>query len=334
MAQITLNSTGVASDGALVLQSNGTTTAVTITTAQNVGIGTASPSVPFDVQANSSAQGIRVRGRASGDSSSVAFYSNNNATEQLSIFSSSSENAFFGTGSRPMTFSTNNAERMQIDSSGNVGIGTSSPSAKLHVVGDALANTFKLIANTTVSGSDATIFRPADNTLAFSTNGAERARIDSSGNLLVGTTTSTGRVAVQVAANGDPGVYFRNQSGTNVGQIQVSSASTVYVTSSDYRLKENVTSMTGALSAVAALKPCTYTWKESGEASQGFIAHELAEVCPDAVVGEKDAVDEEGNIKPQGIDTSFLVATLTAAIQEQQALITTLTDRITALEAK
>jgi len=181
MAQITLNSTGVASDGALVLQSNGTTTAVTITTAQNVGIGTASPSVPFDVQANSSAQGIRVRGRASGDSSSVAFYSNNNATEQLSIFSSSSENAFFGTGSRPMTFSTNNAERMQIDSSGNVGIGTSSPSAKLHVVGDALANTFKLIANTTVSGSDATIFRPADNTLAFSTNGTERARINSSG---------------------------------------------------------------------------------------------------------------------------------------------------------
>jgi hypothetical protein len=61
---------------------------------------------------------------------------------------------------------------------------------------------------------------------------------------------------------------------------------------------------------------------------------ELAEVAPDAVTGEKDAVNEDGSIKPQGIDTSFLVATLTAAIQEQQALITALTARITALENK
>jgi len=275
-----------------------------------------------------------------------------------------------GTAGDAISFS----QVMTLDASGNLGVGTTSFSSKLQVLGPVGslndgAGTMRL--ETFAAGTDvlnalgagitfaqrwldaassvrvAGIYGVKGNStgsfggaLAFYTQPnsgadmAERARIDSSGNLLVGTTTSTGRVAVQVAANGDPGVYFRNQSGTNVGQIQVSSASTVYVTSSDYRLKENVTSMTGALSAVAALKPCTYTWKESGEASQGFIAHELAEVCPDAVVGEKDAVDEEGNIKPQGIDTSFLVATLTAAIQEQQALITTLTDRITALEAK
>ena len=64
--------------------------------------------------------------------------------------------------------------------------------------------------------------------------------------------------------------------------------------------------------------------------SQGFIAHELQEVCPSAVTGEKDAVNEDGSIKPQGIDTSFLVATLTAAIQEQQAIID---EQKTALEA-
>jgi hypothetical protein len=92
--------------------------------------------------------------------------------------------------------------------------------------------------------------------------------------------------------------------------------------------------MTGALARVAALKPVTYSWKADGSAGEGFIAHELAEVVPDAVVGEKDAVNEDGSIKPQGIDTSFLVATLTAAIQEQQAIINDLKARIETLESK
>ena len=90
--------------------------------------------------------------------------------------------------------------------------------------------------------------------------------------------------------------------------------------------------MTGALTKVLALKPVTYKWKDGNKDGQGFIAHELAEVCPDAVTGEKDAVDAEGNIKSQGIDTSKLVATLTAAIQEQQTLIENLTTRLNALE--
>ena len=87
-----------------------------------------------------------------------------------------------------ITFDTSGAERLRIDQTGKVGIGTTSPSAKLHVSGDSVANTFKLIANTSVSGSDATIFRPADNTMAFSTNGAERMRIDSAGKVGIGTT--------------------------------------------------------------------------------------------------------------------------------------------------
>jgi hypothetical protein len=70
---------------------------------------------------------------------------------------------------------------------------------------------------------------------------------------------------------------------------------------------------------VAALNPCTYKWKADGCEGQGFIAHELQDVCPDAVTGEKDAVNEDGSIKAQAIDTSFLVATLTAAIQELKA---------------
>jgi len=91
--------------------------------------------------------------------------------------------------------------------------------------------------------------------------------------------------------------------------------------------------MTGALAKVALLKPVTYTWKVDGSDGEGFIAHELQEVKPDCVTGTKDEVDAEGNPKYQGVDTSFLVATLTAAIQEQQTIINDLKARVTALEA-
>jgi len=141
-------------------------------------------------------------------------------------------------------------------------------------------------------------------------------------------------------------MIFGNSSSDAVGSIATSGSATSYNTSSDYRLKQDIAPITGALAKVAALKPVTYKWKFDGSDGEGFIAHELAEVCPHAVTGEKDAVqtveikDEDGNVtgtevRPihQGIDTSFLVATLTAAIQEQQALITALTARITALEA-
>ena len=88
------------------------------------------------------------------------------------------------------------------------------------------------------------------------------------------------------------------------------------------------------MAKVSALKPVTYKWKLDDSNGEGFIAHELAEVCPHAVVGEKDAVDADGNPQYQGIDTSFLVATLTAALQEAHGLIKDLQVRVNALEAK
>jgi hypothetical protein len=127
-------------------------------------------------------------------------------------------------------------------------------------------------------------------------------------------------------------VFGRASDGTIVGNITTTSSTTAYNTSSDYRLKENVTPMVGALDKVALLKPITYKWKVDGSSGEGFIAHELAEVIPDCVSGEKDAVDEEGKPVYQGVDTSFLVATLTAAIQEQQTIINDLKARVTALE--
>jgi hypothetical protein len=137
-------------------------------------------------------------------------------------------------------------------------------------------------------------------------------------------------------------VFYRAGSADAVGFISTTAGATQYVTSSDYRLKENIAPMTGALTTVSALKPVTYNWKANGSNSQGFIAHELQAVVPECVVGEKDAVetytDEDGieQTKPkyQGIDTSFLVATLTAAIQEQQTIINDLKARVETLEAK
>jgi hypothetical protein len=178
-----------------------------------------------------------------------------------------------------------------------------------------------------------------------STATTEKMRLDSSGNLLVGTTSDLGGLGgrVQIASGASRGIVqsinsnVRMQeylvSGTAVGFISNNGTATTYSTSSDYRLKENIQPMTGALAKVSALKPCTYKWKVDGSDGEGFIAHELQAVCPDAVTGEKDAVDAEGNPQYQGIDTSFLVATLTAAIQEQQAIITALTARVAALES-
>jgi len=185
----------------------------------------------------------------------------------------------------------------------------------------------------------------------------ERVRITAVGDFLIGTTSApnTSGGGSGFINDGENRWQLRmNQSTTDaralqsfnnpnggVGSIQTSGTSTSYNTSSDYRLKENIAPMTGALAKVALLKPCTYKWKTDGTDGEGFIAHELAEVCPHAVAGAKDAVDADNNPIHQGVDTSFLVATLTAAIQElkaindtQAATITALTARIVALENK
>ncbi len=321
-----------------------------------------------------------------------------------------------------IAFAEGGTEAMRLDSSGNVGIGTTSGAAGLNVykygstwtgagastypypagnvflqVGGVASqnnwigitgnyNTSTGSANILLQanlqdtnnqagnyiGSEATAIGQAALTFGRMIGAAtvggnaaksEAMRIDSSGKLIMasvadgtlgtiqaGITANTGstNAIISVAANAN-GAYpfgargestnqglvgFFNSSNTAIASITKSGNSVAYNTSSDYRLKENIIPMTGALNKVAQLKPVTYTWKEDGSSGQGFIAHELQEVISDAVFGEKDAVDKDGNIKPQGVDTSFLVATLTAAIQEQQTIINDLKARIETLEAK
>jgi hypothetical protein len=280
---------------------------------------------------------------------------------------------------------------MRIDSSGNVGIGTNAPSQRLSIQGadfvsssfngagfgdaterlrigykDGVPDTGIVSAQILAQAAALHVAARSDTNsfIMFHTTGSERARIDASGNLLVGTTTNTFGEKLAVVASGVTSntayflfnssddrdnvvlrhqrasggtgatqISFKNSGGTTVGTIQTNGTVTVYNTSSDYRLKHDIQPMTGALAKVAQLKPVTYKWKVDDRESQGFIAHELQEVVPECVSGEKDAVNKDGSIKPQGIDTSFLVATLTAAMQEQQAIIEALEARITALEA-
>jgi hypothetical protein len=218
------------------------------------------------------------------------------------------------------------------------------------------AGTASLPGVTTSGDTNTGTFYPAADTIGWATGGLERFRIDSSGTPMFNTTSqlirggetfrvqlNAGIASFITTTGGFPVIALRN-SGTNgfmmafnnatteCGTISSSGNNVAYNTSSDYRLKENIKAMTGALEKIAALKPVTFNWKSDGSDGQGFIAHELQSVVPDAVTGEKDAVDDEGNPRYQGVDTSFLVATLTAAIQELSAKLDAAVAEIEALK--
>jgi hypothetical protein len=300
-------------------------------TSTGLGIGTSSPAAKLDVGYVAGSVALRVSRDAN---NRLDFYQGGG----VSYIDSSPAGG-------QIAFATVGTERMRLDTSGNLGIGTSSPAYKLQITNTSASAFVSVVSvNTGTAGillgdtDSATVGRIEYandvNSMAIYTNGSERARIDSSGNLLIGLTSITTATSrsygnafsgssayanwISWGEGTQTHAVFRN--GTNqVGSIVTTSTTTTYNTSSDYRLKNTIAPMTGALAKVAALKPVTYKWNADGSDGEGFIAHELAEVCPQAVTGEKDAVDEEGNPKYQGIDVSFLVATLTAAIQELKA---------------
>jgi len=293
-----------------------------------------------------------------------------NATPTSSGLISSADN------SGVLALQTGGTTAVTVDASQNVGIG-GTPSNKLDVIGSTATTKIRSLATTGATyylgqNDGGNLSVGVDNNtgsavcgvayaqyvwgsgyltpLIFGCNNTERMRIDSSGNLLVGTTNSTGDgsgLELLPAANnggfigfkksassasGDRYTYFA-RNGSVIGSITQSGTTAVaYNTSSDYRLKENIAPMTGALATVSALKPVTYKWKSDNSFGQGFIAHELAEIVPDCVTGEKDAIDADGKPVYQGIDTSFLVATLTAAIQELNAKVEAQAAEIQALK--
>ena len=264
-------------------------------------------------------------------------------------------------------------ERMRIASDGNVSIGTTADNFRLWAVGgidtniifrvdgeDTTSEYFSVgidnnsaIISAGAAGSQSTdlVFRTAS-----AGTEAERMSITSEGFICADSTTRSNKAD---ATSSTGGFKFQASSGSNtvrcegftsntlerfhisftngngvVGSISTNGSATAFNTSSDYRLKENVTAVTDGITRLQQLKPSRFNFiADPDKTVDGFLAHEAAAVVPEAVTGEKDAVDENGNPEYQGIDQSKLVPLLTAALQEAVAKIEVLEAKVAALES-
>jgi hypothetical protein len=252
-----------------------------------------------------------------------------------------------GDDSGILNIQTNETTAITVDASQNVGIGATTPADALNI---GVGKKFRVTHSASVyqqifSSSSGNFINAFGDTLQFNADSgsmylATNGDFVVAGPYAVPPTTSFGKISSSgIFQSGRTGTgsqpmmeFFNGNSG--VGSIYTNGSNTSYNTSSDYRLKQDIAPMTGALVKVTQLKPVTYKWKVDGADGEGFIAHELAEVFPQAVTGQKDEVDEDEKPKYQAIDTSFLVATLTAALQETKALIDTQAETINALTAR
>jgi len=300
----------------------GGTARVTVDSSGDVGIGTSSPSVKLDVE-DPATTVARLSCTATGTyTTKLGFKTQNGSTSNSIGFDTSDAFKVVADGTEVIT----------AESDGSVGVGTSAPDSLLEVEGSA------------TSGG---IISRCTSTQANDTNKALRVRNNSDTNTF------------HVAFNGQSRIYAENDGleiyadigtantgggkghllikrGTNnvlVGSITSTTTSTAYNETSDYRLKENVVNLDGAIDRVKQLTPRRFNFIADADTTvDGFIAHEAQAVVPEAVTGTQDEVDDEGNPVYQGIDKSKLVPLLTAALQEAIAKIETLETKVTALE--
>jgi hypothetical protein len=302
-----------------------------ITSAGSVGIGTTNPTQ--EIHGYSSGGDFSLKLESASATGTAYTYYKNADREWATGIRGTVEDSY------QVIDVTADLTRLTIDSSGNVGIGTSAPSQKLTIDGtssgayiainnagsgdissgfliyngenlDASIYTNPTFGNTTILTREA---------MAFRAGGAERMRIASNG--YVGFAVSSPTYMIHL--NGGAATF--NNSG-------IAAAWNVH---SDYRLKENVVEFSGASSLVSQLRPVKFSWvgeDQSEATTAGFIAHEMAEVAPYSVIGEKDAVNEDGSIKSQAADYSKLVPLLTAALQEALTEIQDLKARVATLE--
>ena len=309
-------------------------------TNNRVGIGTSSPATQLFVK--SAANAANVFAIESADAAQRL---------QFGVNTSNGGSYIFEQKAQALRFGTSDTQRMVIDASGNVltGGGTVSASGLLSVsVGNASGGA--LVAQDTdgakmemqAAGGLGYLGTTSNHPALFLTNNTERMRIDSSGDVFIasagvnpsasqtgfayrGGAGGSGFIATGVAGTGALTHHaFYNPNGV-VGQIYSLNSGTVYATSSDYRLKENVVALSDATERLKQLKPSRFNFIADGNITvDGFLAHEVQTVVPEAIVGTKDAIDADGNPDYQGIDQSKLVPLLVATIQELEARLTAL----------
>jgi len=302
-----------------------------------IGIGTTSPG-----SFNANADDIVINGSGN---AGITISTPNSNTGRIAFGDPEDNNAGeirYSHSDNALIFDVNASEGMRIDSSGRVGIGTNSPSSTLEV--RASSATHQLVSINREDSDTGALFLgcnasnngiiAANNTdILFgrdlSNSFTERMRLTNDGKLLVNRTSTDGSGMLQVAvstvgittATGSQSstthLEFRNQSGT-VGTIKTSGNNSSFNTSSDYRLKENVVAIADGIRRLKQLKPKKFNWisDETNTLLDGFLAHEVADVIPEAVTGEKDAVDTDGKPIWQQIDHSKLVPLLVSAVQE------------------
>ena len=258
-----------------------------------------------------------------------------------------------GTAGNAISFT----QAMTLDASGNLIVGGAAAEARLHAVASNPTNgVLQLLQNLSSSSQNGAkiqydVFNVGTsgvgipdgtaNALAFFVGGItssfERARIDASGNLLVGTTTQRGRVTIEQDGSINDCAGFNNtgtgtgsqsvvsffRSGTFTGNISNTNTATAYNTSSDYRLKDNPQPLTNSGVFIDALQPKTWAWKADGSRGVGFIAHEVQAVSPGSVVGEKDAVDADGKPIMQAMEygSAEFIANIVAELQSLRARV-------------
>jgi hypothetical protein len=345
--------------GSLTFSTNDTTR-LFINSSGNVGIGTATPDQPMTLNAANGypVMSFQNNGTTVGDigfNVGLGMVLSGRSTNPILFYTNSSERGRWDSSGRFLvgtstSGSTGSAQYARLQVQGNTGGSTNGGMLALMRQQAATAplnanDLMGLISFADSSGNEfATILCAADATtaagdypgrLTFSTtaDGAsgptERMRIQADGQIRV-TNNNTNIVYVNTGANGTALCYFQTAS-TELGKIRINGAGVAYDTTSDYRLKENIEPITGAIDRVQALKPWRFNFISCpGLTVDGFLAHEAQEVVPEAVGGTKDEVDADGNPVYQGIDQSKLVPLLTAALQEALQKIEDLETRLTA----
>lgn len=300
----------------------------------NVGIGTTSPSYTLDVAGS-------IRATSAIYNNNLIVSNSSQTRDKIRVWTSSSYTIGMKSGYTYGHLNNDYAMSFQMNNDNDRGFWWGDDAHTDAQGAMSLTTSGRLTVATSISVGEGESVTSPNTTSTFNVKGADS--ITSAINIECGSFSKSGVISwpfygagfdfVNNAGQSRDAAVFKYGTST-VGRITINSTTTTYATTSDYRLKENVTEMTESIEKLKLLKPCKFNFIGNDDVVDGFIAHEVQEVIPEAVTGEKDGIGWDGQPEYQGIDQSKLVPLLTAALQEAVAKIEALEQRILTLENK